>query len=204
MPAPIPNKNKGKKKNMNTTTHTNTKQKTSKPRKKKAVHAGHLDTFFAGYPEFNYRRGQSSTREFYRMCDFFGWDRDDPERGEAHDDFKTALVQQFNSLYGTDEESIESWRGLCLALDVDPLPDNVKDAKEIFKGMFVNLVDLVDTANTGDEVTQFGSLEELKEYTINTGKYFPKESAYAGGMLKHLLREIVNKYHNGVSGRRRR
>ena len=65
------------------------------------------------------------------MCDFFDWDRDDPERVEAHDGFKTALVQQFNSLYGTEVDDIESWRGLSLALDISPLPENLKEAKEV-------------------------------------------------------------------------
>lgn len=65
------------------------------------------------------------------MCNFFDWDRDDPERGEAHDDFKTALVQQFNSLYGTELDDIESWRGLCLTLDILPLPDDITEAKKV-------------------------------------------------------------------------
>ncbi len=73
----------------------------------------------------------------------------------------------------------------------------------MFKGMFVNLVDLVDTGNTGLCVSQFDTLEELKAYTIKTGKYFPKESAYAGGMLKFLLREILTN-HAGVTSRQRR
>ncbi len=74
----------------------------------------------------------------------------------------------------------------------------------MFKGKFVNLVDLVDTVNTGQCATQFDTLEELKEYTTTTGKYFPKESAYAGGMLKFLLREILNKHVGKTSRRKRR
>ena len=65
------------------------------------------------------------------MCDSFDWDRDDPERAEAHEEFKEALVKQFNSLYGTEVDSIESWRGLSLALNIVPLPENVKEAKEV-------------------------------------------------------------------------
>jgi len=53
----------------------------------------------------------------------------------------------------------------------------------------VNLIDLVDTS--GRDVEIFPSLEDLSEYTIETGKFFPKESAYAGGVLKFLLREIL-------------
>jgi len=53
----------------------------------------------------------------------------------------------------------------------------------------VNLVDLVDAS--GREVECFPSLRELRGYTISTGRYFPKESAYAGGVLKFLLRKII-------------
>ena len=60
--------------------------------------------------------------------------------------------------------------------------------KEI-KNVHVNLIDLVDTS--GRDVEIFPSLEDLSEYTIETGKFFPKESAYAGGVLKFLLREIL-------------
>lgn len=65
------------------------------------------------------------------MCNFFDWANNEPERKEAHDNFKTALVQQFNSLYGTEVDDIKSWRGLCLALDIFPLPDDPNEAKEV-------------------------------------------------------------------------
>jgi len=70
------------------------------------------------------------------------------------------------------------------------------------KGKFVNLVDLVDKGKTGLSVTQFDNLEELRTYTISTGKCFAKESAYAGGVLKLLLREILNKHESGTTHRR--
>jgi hypothetical protein len=65
------------------------------------------------------------------MCDFFDWDRDDPERDDAHKNFKITLVQQFNSLYGIEVDDIKSWQGLCLALDIFPISDNVGKAKEV-------------------------------------------------------------------------
>lgn len=69
----------------------------------------------------------------------------------------------------------------------------------------VNLVDLVDTEKAGEDIRIFQSLKELREYTIREGKYFPRESAYAGGVLKFLLREILNSYEgSGVRRRRRR
>ena len=64
--------------------------------------ADHLNIFFTQYPAFSYRQNSFSTQEFYRLCDFFGWDRDDLKREEAHESFKKALVLQFNSLYRTE------------------------------------------------------------------------------------------------------
>jgi hypothetical protein len=60
------------------------------------------------------------------------------------------------------------------------------------KRAHVNIVDLVDTPNTGQRVKVFDSVQQLSAYTKDSGKYFPKENAYAGGVLKFLLREILN------------
>ncbi len=86
------------------------RNKNKKGRKPRKIHhwADHLSTFFGQYPAFDHNRYSSSSQEFYRTWGFFDWDRDDPEREEAYDGFKTALVQQFNSLYRTEVNDIES------------------------------------------------------------------------------------------------
>jgi hypothetical protein len=56
--------------------------------------------------------------------------------------------------------------------------------------MYVNIVDLVDTPATQVPVIHFESEVALSRYTKATGKYFPKDNAYAGGLLKFLLRRI--------------
>ena len=35
-----------------------------------------IDTFFASFPTFQYRRNASSPQEFRRVCQFFGWRKD--------------------------------------------------------------------------------------------------------------------------------
>ncbi|KAJ4369229.1 hypothetical protein N0V83_006314 [Neocucurbitaria cava] len=123
------------------------------------------------------------------MCDFFHWDRDDEERDDARQAFKDAMVIRFNSLYGTDVADLGNWHKLCIAVCIEPLPATIPECKKRIKDVHVNLVDLVDTS--GRDVELFTCLDELREYTIENGKYFPKESAYAGGVLKFLLREIL-------------
>ncbi|KAJ8692426.1 hypothetical protein PTI98_009738 [Pleurotus ostreatus] len=168
-----------------------------KKHKKRRSKTTQFTVFFDDYPGFDYDPGNSAILEFYRLCDFCGWDREDPDRKEAHQAFKDALVQEFNDIYGTDENDIDSWHKICTVLDIDPLPDTLQEARDEVLSKHINIVDLVD--NPGGHVTSFESLEDLREYTVDEGKYFPAENAYAGGLLKYLLREI----HGTYKGNRR-
>lgn len=56
------------------------------------------------------------------------------------------------------------------------------------------MVDLIEIQrNGGNPVTVFGSLQELREYTVETSKYFPMDSLESGAILRHLLRPILKK-----------
>ena len=55
----------------------------------------------------------------------------------------------------------------------------------------MNLVDLLDTHRTGQEVRIFDTVEELSGYTCETKKFFPLDEAKEGGVLKYLLRHIL-------------
>ncbi|KAF1995590.1 hypothetical protein P154DRAFT_499924 [Amniculicola lignicola CBS 123094] len=167
-----------------------TQQPCRHPRRKSQQDLDAISSFFSQYPGFAYNPQRGVAEEFYRMCNFFAWDRDDSERREARQAFKDAMVIQFNSLYGTDISNIENWHKLCIAVNIEPLPTTIAECKQEIEKIHVNLVDLVDTSR--QQVELFSSLEGLREYTIKSGKYFPKESAYAGGVLKFLLRQIFS------------
>jgi hypothetical protein len=53
--------------------------------------------------------------------------------------------------------------------------------------VWVNIVDLVDCRRTGEKVRRFESRGELRLYTRNRGKTFPKEEAKEDGFLAALL-----------------
>ena len=89
-----------------------------------------MDAFFAHYPSFRYDRQAPLVREFYRMCGHFAWDRDSADKKEASLAFKTAMVHEFNTLYGTDVNDIESWRKLCLAVDITP-PEGLQACRKV-------------------------------------------------------------------------
>lgn len=123
------------------------------------------------------------------MSDFFDWDRDDEE--DAKRDFKAAMVKQFNDIYGTDPDNLENWQKLCHVLNIEPAPTRLEACRERVRRTHVNLVDLVETANTGLPVKVFENLEQLQDYTVENERFFPKYSAYHGGLLRFLLRQIL-------------
>ncbi|KAH7317999.1 hypothetical protein B0J17DRAFT_584316 [Rhizoctonia solani] len=155
-------------------------------------HRTYLKSFFEKYPSFDYDESMPIMSEFYRMCDRFRWEKGDQSREEARDSLKDAMVQEFNDIYGTDQESLAAWQSLCRVLNLTNIPDNLEACRQLVKSMHVNIVDLVDTPATQEPVTYFPSETALSNYTIQTGKYFPKENAYAGGLLKYLLRNIIS------------
>jgi len=178
-----------------------------------------IDEFFADFPTFDYDRSASSPKEFYRMCDHFHWVKNANgqyplARNEAHEAFRMAMVQAFNHSFGTDVNNKNSWEGICDLLGIEPLPAGVPEMKKIVRSTHVNLSDLLDGGRSGTEVRIFDTEAELAAYTIKEGRFFPKIEAYAGGVLRFLLREITGVYegrkvdhrrkkHKGVGGSRR-
>lgn len=72
------------------------------------------------------------------MCRFFGWDKEDKERVEAHEALKDAMVKQFNEVYGTDIEDISCWQVLCSVLRIEPIPDELEACREV-RGTFSSI-----------------------------------------------------------------
>lgn len=72
------------------------------------------------------------------------------------------------------------------------------------KSTHVNLSDLLDGGRSSTQVRIFATEAELAAYTIREGRIFPKEEAYAGGVLKYLLREITGEYKGRKGVRERR
>ncbi|QPC80169.1 hypothetical protein HYE68_010921 [Fusarium pseudograminearum] len=127
------------------------------------------------------------------MSDFFDWDRDDEE--DAKRDFKAAMVKQFNDIYGTDPDNLENWQKLCHVLNIEPAPTRLEACRERVRRTHVNLVDLVETANTGLPVKVFENLEQLQDYTVENERFFPKYSAYHGDFECETCDRYFNDKH---------
>ncbi|KAF3049265.1 hypothetical protein E8E11_010136 [Didymella keratinophila] len=90
-----------------------------------------ITAFFSMYPKFVYNDKWGVAEEFYRVCDYLAWKRDDEAREEALYAFKDAMIIRFNGLYGTDITNIKSWHRRCVAVRIKSLPATIVKCKEI-------------------------------------------------------------------------
>lgn len=149
----------------------------------------YIAEFFAGYPQFHYNPSSSVWVEFHRML---RWDTEKKREG-ARKDLRDALTEQFNSIYGTDVENIKNWQLLCRVLGISPVSEDLDECRHVVLNTHVNLVDLVmHQTDSNEPVKLFKTERELSEYTQRFRKYFPRDSIHAGGLLKFLLRHILN------------
>jgi hypothetical protein len=170
-----------------------------------------LKDFFSQYSNFQFQPSNSPVAEFRRLCDTYEWKRDSPEKKIAHTEFSIAMKKEFSNLYGSDEKDIRNWHRLCYVLRIDPVPETLQKCRTVscnssyYPGLalrklflpllqavlqkHVNLVDLVEGHK--NEVQIFKTEKELSDYTRETGKFFPKEDAVDGGVLRALRRHIL-------------
>jgi len=81
-----------------------------------------------------------------------------------------------------------------VAASLEPVPESLEDRREKVLSAYINLVDLHEQGRMGLKTDPFKTLEELREYTCEEDKRYPKEDAYADELLKYMLREIDNRY----------
>ncbi|KAJ3879748.1 hypothetical protein F5051DRAFT_325219 [Lentinula edodes] len=165
-----------------------------------------IQLFFSSYSEFTYDPSGKTMAQFWELCNLYSWDRNSDERAEALAKMRDAIAQQFNAFYGTDADSLDGWYNLFQALQVQ-IPDTVKGCKDLIRTIHVNICDLVDYSLGEQNVPPelHVSQEALAEYSRREGKIYPRENAYAEGLLRFLLREITGTYQGrrGKDGQRR-
>ncbi|KAF8988974.1 hypothetical protein BDQ17DRAFT_1257362 [Cyathus striatus] len=152
-----------------------------------------LDIFFTQYElegKYRYNKNTPITKEFRKLRKAYHWKGRVLSRKRQQ--YREAIVDQFNSAYGTDVHDLNAWRHICQIIGISPVPETITDCKKAVKHVHINLVDLVDTKRTGSSIKRFNSEVALSNYTMSTEKIFPKLEARAGGILKFLLRNILN------------
>ncbi|KAH8155789.1 uncharacterized protein LAJ45_00801 [Morchella importuna] len=151
-----------------------------------------MDAFWARFQGFTPDPNSSLITNFNLLSTAQNWAPAGRARSRAHRRFRSAMIDEFNATYGTDNNDLESWKNLCRVVRVDPVPETITQCRKAVRRTHVNLVDLIDhdVRNGGGQVKKFKTLRQLREYTHETEKYFPKNPAKAGGILKALLRDM--------------
>jgi hypothetical protein len=93
-----------------------------------------LEDFFAQFAGlglgFEYSENSTAHDNFNRLREVLQWDKNSTKLSIVRVDFNDALVQQFNFVYGADDD-LEAWQNLCSVIDITPVPDDIKDCKKV-------------------------------------------------------------------------
>ncbi|KAF1992676.1 hypothetical protein P154DRAFT_625930 [Amniculicola lignicola CBS 123094] len=170
----------------------------SRKRAKKEAHtklgkARPLETFFSSYTDFAFNPEAPSRLEFRRLSKEQGWKRGDAVGEAAWQDFRSALVLEFNARFGTELKDLLTWQTLCAIVGIEEV-NKIADCEaceKLLKSRLFNLVDVIDThrRSKGEVVQTFASAEALKEHTKKTAAFFPHYHVAAGSLLKRVLRK---------------
>jgi hypothetical protein len=152
-----------------------------------------IEAYFTRFPSFTYIPSSDwrQTRAFYDLADHFGWDdkRKRIERAKLRDAWVEVVENEFSGA------TLEHYQGLCQDLRIRNVPDTVAECKGRLKGVFVNIVDLMQYRKDqkgGSRVKRprkFANLEELRQYSKSEGKYYPLQAAKSE-MLRELLKDM--------------
>jgi hypothetical protein len=87
-----------------------------------------MDLFFAQYQGFNHRHNMPFFDEFDRMCEHLAWDVN--QASVSFQLFRIALVQEFNYIYGEDENNLLHWKKMFKIIGI-PEPATLQDAQAV-------------------------------------------------------------------------
>ncbi|CAE6469778.1 unnamed protein product [Rhizoctonia solani] len=114
--------------------------------------------FFDQFSPFTYDSSQPVMSEYFRMTQSLDFKSlSQAQKRQAQKDLKNALAKDFGRLYGDDVDDLGAWQSLCRVLRFEDVPDDLEGCQQLIKATYVNIVDLIDTVNTGDPVQHFNS-----------------------------------------------
>jgi len=134
---------------------------------------------------------------FKRLAIQEGWGKKSKTYKEQRRTFLAEAVEvAFLDKFGVNVSSLQAWQSLCQTIGVPeskegeevPQLTSIKACQRALKGVYVNLVDLVDAGTAGRVISKkFSSPKELAKYIRKTGKVFPKERAKRNPLLRRFL-----------------
>jgi hypothetical protein len=92
----------------------------------------HIANYFAQFsPQFRYDPRGETWAQFYALRDYFGWEPQSEQLRREADDLRSAIVHEFNHIYGTDENDLVAWQTLCREVRVSPIPSTIPDCRRV-------------------------------------------------------------------------
>ncbi|TFK67454.1 hypothetical protein BDN72DRAFT_960978 [Pluteus cervinus] len=107
-------------------------------------------------------------------------------------EFRHSLCEDCTEVFGEDSDDVNVWQEFFRRLEIDEKPGDLVEYKQAIEKVHINITDLIKTLVDESSPHDFGSLQALKEYTLdpNRKKIFPKKYAINGGLLRRLLRYL--------------
>ena len=147
--------------------------------------------YFAEFPEFDYRpqRDWRQIGPFNALAYQRGWNQE--RRKAEYDNLKASWTNAIEAEFA--DSSLERYQNLCIELKLDTIPNSVKECKRVLSRVNVNIVDLMQYRKDRrdgldpEPVLLFDSAQELQEYTMESKKWYPADTARAE-MLRVLLK----------------
>ncbi|KAF8848916.1 hypothetical protein BDZ45DRAFT_680899 [Acephala macrosclerotiorum] len=99
------------------------------------------------------------------------------------------VVKEWAEYIG-DETKLDNWARFCRDLELEGEFTSIKKCKKALASVWINIWDFLDERKGKGRARRFNSEGALAEYTITTGKIYPKKEAKEGGPLRALLAHI--------------
>ena len=125
-------------------------------------------SFFADFPSFDHDTTASLADEFNRLSIHQGW-----KGTKRHQKKAQCFAVAFEATYN-EGSKLDGWQKLCEDVGIVPPPLTVTQCKKVSR-------------KKGKQVRKFPTRRALQQYSISSGKIFPKKTAKADGFLSALL-----------------
>ncbi|KAK3300429.1 uncharacterized protein B0H64DRAFT_15286 [Chaetomium fimeti] len=98
------------------------------------------------------------------------------------------IVKEFKTYFG--DGLLDDWQRLCRDVGLNGEYSSITQCRKALRTVHVNIFDLLDAVKEGRTPPHFGTAGELAEYTLETGRVYPKKAAKKMGPVRALLRMI--------------
>lgn len=118
-----------------------------------------MDAFYSNYRDFTPDPTVSLLANFDALVLLRKWAPGSRTRTAARNNFRNAMIEQFNATYGTDAGDLASWQNLCRVVRIAPVPESITQCKKVG----IQFGGSVDIAGRANREKHTGSQEDARE-----------------------------------------